>query len=186
MKHLRAIAILVVSTILICCVVYPLVLLVVGTVFFRSSAEGSLVRDEEGSVIGSRLIAQQFKDEKYFWPRPSAADYKGDNSSGSNFGASNPALRERVEKQLETLPRKGKNVPADMVTASGSGLDPHITLRNALSPAQLDRVAEKRRVARGEIEELVRKLAFSPLASEPLVNVLELNLELDRQFPMKR
>ncbi len=184
--HVRAIAALVLGTVLLCVVLYPLALWGIGSVLVPEALRGSLIADGKGRVVGSRLIAQSFVSEEYFWPRPSAADYKADASAGSNLGASNPALRERVEKQLAALDRQGESVPADMVTASGSGLDPHITLRNALSPAQLDRVARKRGVSREHLSELVRSLASHPLGSEPLVNVLELNLAVDGKVPKER
>src|SRR5262249_14148379 len=212
-------------------------------VAFPSSANGSLVTERD-TVRGSRLVAQPFTDDAYFWPRPSAASYNAAASGGSNWGASNPKLRERVAQQLGTLVRYKAGsassvrtpqqdieaghatrpdraelvppnvapaaavfdlwasdtanaakladiepVPADMVMASGSGLDPHITLRNALSVYQLDRIAAKRTPVGGDaakvrtdIAELARKQSFTPLSGlvgEPLVNVLELNLELD-------
>jgi K+-transporting ATPase ATPase C chain len=185
--HIRAQLALILGTILICVILYPLFLWGAGAVLFPDKATGSLIRDETGQVRGSRLIAQAFTREEYFWPRPSAADYNAAASGGSNLAASNPKLRERVAGRLEELQKYGKEpVPADMVTTSGSGLDPHITLRNALSIYQLQRVAKARNAPAEEIEKLVRAHAFSPLASEPLVNVLELNLELDKQFPMKR
>jgi potassium-transporting ATPase KdpC subunit len=332
--HLRACLVLLGLTLAICCVLYPLALWAVGRAAFPDAASGSLVRDEDGTVRGSRLIAQPFGDAKYFWPRPSAVGYNASASGGSNLAASNPLLRDRVARQLgpiarytdgrragprveawfranpgllgrwaadnptlagrwvkddanrqavagwigdhpalleawrkqdpdarpeadkvkdlpddlaakvlegfatahpgawpEPQKRQGTNgeegylaakqpdptgkeeiadlqstlfdawlqahpadadrlekVPADMVMASGSGLDPHITLRNALY--QLDRVAEARAKLAGldrdetrkGIEDLLRKRAFTPLAGlvgEPLVNVLEVNLALD-------
>jgi K+-transporting ATPase c subunit len=245
--HIRAHLLLFALTLAACCVLYPVVLYAIGQVAAPSSANGSLVA-ESGSVQGSHLIAQSFTDEAYFWPRPSAASYNAAAAGGSNFGASNPKLRERVTRQLGTLvkykagsassvrtPQQDieawlatrpdretlvptdvapaaavfdlwasdpanaakladiEPVPADMVMASGSGLDPHITLRNALSVYQLDRVAAKRtphggdaKKVREEIAAIVRKHSFTPLTGlvgEPLVNVLNLNRELDANFP---
>jgi K+-transporting ATPase ATPase C chain len=333
--HLRACLLLLALTLAVCCVLYPLALWAVGQTAFPDAASGSLVRDDDGTVRGSRLIAQPFSDAKYFWPRPSAVGYNASASGGSNLAASNPLLRDRVARQLGPIaryaegPKKGRRVgpdveawflaspgllgrwaednptlagrwvkddpnvkaaagwlkghaealgawrakdpdaeepdpdkvkdwpdglavevlksfaaahprawpvpaedtfrpavaevggkdeiidlqatlfdawlqahpeeapglekvPADMVMASGSGLDPHITLRNALY--QLDRVAEARaklagsdrEEARRGIEDLLRKRAFTPLAGlvgEPLVNVLEVNRALDAGFP---
>jgi K+-transporting ATPase ATPase C chain len=327
--HVRAQLALILGTILICVILYPLFLWGAGAILFPDRATGSLIRDEEGKVRGSRLIAQAFSSKEYFWPRPSAASYDASASGASNLGGNSPKLRDRVAQQLGTIIRYRKGdlagpdiekwalatperlkswadtyevavtnwaktdydwkketyglqgefvkewvkthpeivadwkkanpkrtdeprpeelagrffksyaedpktkgtwpgvveekqgdetvkvirpvtshdeiranffdmwlqdhpdadlepVHADMVTASGSGLDPHITLRNALSIYQLNRVAEARGKPGEDIEKLVRAHAFSPLASEPLVNVLELNLALDRKFPMKR
>ncbi|QJX00614.1 potassium-transporting ATPase subunit C [Frigoriglobus tundricola] len=353
-NHIRANAVLIGSTVVICCALYPLALFAVGLVF-PSAAGGSLVNEKGESATadarGSRLIAQPFTSDEYFWPRPSAASYNATASSGSNWGANNPKLRDRVSQQLgpiirykkgsrsagtgpdprtpqqdieawfaavpdrvatwaadatvgpanwvktdyaaatDTAPEKyglqgdyvtewvkahpevkeewqkanpdktdepkpedlvalffasfakvypakwpggnqpeGKTekriepvasdagihanffdlwlsdpankdrvadlepVPVDMVTASGSGLDPHITLRNALSVYQIDRVAQKRTASPADVErvkqgiaELARAKSFSPLSGligELLVNVLELNAELDKQFPL--
>lgn len=354
MNSLRSNLLLFGLSIGICCVAYPLVLLALGRTLFTSNAEGSLVRitgpDGTERVVGSRLIAQPFTANEYFWPRPSAATYNGAAAGASNWGANQPKLRDRAAQQLggmvvyragsksagpdATKPRtpqddlaawvaakpdrvadwaneysvtstgwtrtdvtkdeKGEDkyglqgeyvaawakdhseaaeawkksnpgkepkpedlvgafftdfakvhpgkwpgvvekkdrdkatksievvdpdsavapfffdmwlqdpansvkvadlepVPADMVTASGSGLDPHITVRNAMSVYQLDRVAAaragKRDVAtvRTEIARVIEQQSFTPLgglAGEPLVNVLELNLALDAQFPM--
>jgi K+-transporting ATPase ATPase C chain len=325
--HIRANLWLLALTVALCCVVYPLILWTVGQVAFHDQAEGSLIRSADGkTVIGSRLIGQPFSDDRYFWPRQSAAGngYDASASGGSNYAASNPKLRGRIAQQLGTLvhyrasyrdgkavgddveawyaseagrgrnltadwfkdyptlatvwagssdltkayvkkwhkehpdvqtafskdhkdapadpdaadlapyffpsylaehPRtwpstvevevKGKKekqiqpsakgsdiqsiffdmwlrehpseaaeiepVPADMVMASGSGLDPHITLRNA--EYQAPRVAAARKVAPEQIKQLAGQMAFRPLGGiagdEPLVNVLELNLALD-------
>lgn len=332
----------------ICCVLYPAVLYAVGRVFFPSAAAGSLRTDGAGATVGSTLIAQPFTGDEYFWPRPSAASYTATVSAASNWGASNPKLRDRVAQQLGPVVRYRAGSPsagpgpeprtpqqdieawfaakpdraadwandfgvaagnwaktdfandkyglqgayilawakdhpevaeewkkanptktddpkpedlvapffasfakahpgkwpavveakqadgsvakriepagpdaavhanffdmwlcdpanaaraadlqpvaADMVMASGSGLDPHITVRNALSPYQLDRVAGKRAASPAEavrvkkqIAGLVDELSFTPLGGlvgEPLVNVLELNIELDKRHPV--
>ena len=338
-SQLRPNAFLFGLTLVICCVFYPAVLYAIGRVVFPTEAAGSLI-----DTKGSRLVAQKFTGDEYFWPRPSAADYNAAAAGASNWGANNPRLRDRVCQQLgpmvkykagsksaaagrtpqqdieswfaakpdraaewaadssvsapnwaktdfaddkyglqgqyirqwvmdhpdvlaewkkanpdktdakpedlvgqffasfakvhpgkfpgvvETKKADGtvekpiepvssdaaiqsnffdlwlsdpanvekaadlEPVTADMVTASGSGLDPHITLRNALSVYQLDRVATKRAAAPGDVErlkrditDLVRTQSFTPLSGlvgVPLVNVLELNLELDRRFPM--
>jgi K+-transporting ATPase ATPase C chain len=353
MTHVRANLLLLGLTLLICGAAYPLGLWALGQGAFPSAADGSLmgVKNPDGTerVIGSRHIAQPFTGDEYFWPRPSAAGYNAAAAGGSNYGANNPKLRDRVAQQLGPMVRYKKGsasvgpdpnkprtpqrdieawfaakpdraadwageysvaaanwartdlvkdkyglpgefiiawqkghpdvmadwtkanptktdepkpedlvafffasfakvhpgkwpgvvgverpdktkvkeigpvpsddqiaanffdmwlqdpanrsnaadlepVPADMVTASGSGLDPHITLRNALGVYQLDRVAARRTApggdgakARDDIAELVREFAFTPLsglAGERLVNVLELNAELDRRFPL--
>jgi K+-transporting ATPase ATPase C chain len=352
MNHLRANLLLLGLTLTICCGAYPLVLWVVGQVAFPAKANGSLLKvkgpDGTERVVGSSQVAQKFTGDEYFWPRPSAADYNAAAAGGSNFGANNPKLRDRVAQQLGPMIRYKRGsasagtgpeprppqqdieawyvakpdrpadwaseysvaatnwaktdlakdkyglqgeyilawakdhpdvveewrkanptktdapkpedlvtsfftsfarahpgkwpavvepnqpsgttakriepaepdaivhanffdmwlqdpanrskvtdlepVPADMVTASGGGLDPHITLRNALSVYQLDRVAAKRTPPGGGVEktkqgiaEVARKRSFTPLSGlvgEPLVNVLELNAELDDQFPV--
>jgi K+-transporting ATPase ATPase C chain len=352
MKHLRGSLLLLAFTVLVCCVLYPVVLYAVGRGLFPTTTSGSLVDEKGGDATtgarGSRLIAQKFTADEYFWPRPSAADYNATASAASNWGANNPKLRDRVAQQLGPMVRYRKGspsagtgpeprtpqqdieawyaaktdraadwaadssvgpanwaktdlandkyglqgeyilawakshpevvgewrkanpdkkddpkpedlvgpffasfarahpgrwpgvvevkqpdgrterriepvssdaaihanffdpwlsdpankdkaadlerVPVDMVTASGSGLDPHITLRNALSVYQLDRVAAKRTPPggngariRSDIAELAKRLSFTPLSGlvgEPLVNVLELNIDLDRQFPV--
>jgi K+-transporting ATPase ATPase C chain len=332
--HVRACLWLLVLTVVVCCGLYPLALWAVGQGLFRDKAQGSLVTDDSGKVRGSRLIAQKFSDDRFFQPRPSAADYNASASGGSNLAASNPLLRDRVARQLgpvvryETGQRVGpdieswfvanpgllgrwakghptlaarwvkddankkaairwlkdhpellagwqkdhaaapkpdlegekdvplddlavdvlvgfatlypdawpkpkdgrfeavkpdpgkeeitdlqaalfdawlqahpkaalRKVPADMVTTSGSGLDPHITLRNARLQLE-DRVADAwaKQASRNraevvqEIDALLQRHAFTPFGGlaggEPLVNVLEVNLELARPRPATR
>lgn len=350
MKPLHSHLLFLVLSFGICCVAYPVALWAIGHTLFADQANGSLVTvkcaDGAERVVGSRQIAQPFTADEYFWPRPSAAAYNGAAASGSNWGANNPKLRDRVAQQIGSFiryksgsasagrgstphtpqedvadwfsakpdraadwageysvaatawaktdlakeeyglqgkyilewarihpeivedwkkanPAKADNpkpedlvsgffgsfakahpgkwpavveqkqgdmvekriepgipdffvqtaffdmwlqdvanrskaadlepVPADMVTASGAGLDPHITLRNAFSVYQLDRVSAKRATSgsvektRQDISDLVRSHSFTPLqglVGEPLVNVLELNVELDRRFPL--
>lgn len=296
--HLRSNLLLLILTVVICAVLYPLTLLVVGNTIFPDQVRGSIVNSPHGGPIGSLLVAQEFKGNEWFRPRPSAASYNGAASSGSNWGANNPKLRDRaaqilgpmvryrpgtgklmVQEEMESwltakptrlvewskkYPTSAGNwlsdagnakaiaaraethpgdfwetfaaqhpsafpvvendkiiaisrgaavhamffdmwlqdhpdhakdleaIPADAVTASGSGLDPHITLRNAKQ--QLDRIADewaaKRKLDRTkvltEVKEILERKAFRPLAGlaggEPLVNVLEVNLELVRWF----
>lgn len=190
-KHVRANLLLLGLTVAVGSVLYPLAVLAVGQVVFPSNASGSLVAGPDGSPVGSRLVAQEFKGDEWFRPRPSAAGYNAAASGGSNLGANNPKLRERVEEELKTRTEQA-GVPADAVTASGSGLDPHITRRNA--EGQLDRVVaawatktntDPTRV-RAVVVEVLQAAAFEPLAGlaggEPLVNVLDVNLELHRRF----
>lgn len=267
MKNVRANAVLVGLSLLICCVLYPLGLWVFARVVFPDKSSGSLITakgpDGKDRLIGSSQIAQPFTSDEYFWPRPSAASYNGGAAGGSNWGANNPKLRDRAAQFLGPIvqykrgsasagkgsePRTPQRdieawfaaapdraaqlaaqdptaasradapvaaayfdmwlqdpvnrskvadlepVPADMVTASGAGLDPHITLRNALSVYQLDRVAAERTPPGGDADRvrddvagLVKKHSFTPLlglVGEPLVNVLELNIDLDKQFPV--
>jgi K+-transporting ATPase ATPase C chain len=321
MSHLRANVLLVALTLLLCSVAYPLVLLGIGQLAFSDKANGSLV-ERDGKPVGSRLIAQNFTADHYFWPRPSAANYNAAASGASNWAANNPKLRFRVARQLGPIVKytdgkpvgpdiekwfaekdrlaawaadnptlaaewvktddttkklvidyakanpdvlvqwrkdnatgdlpnveespdavavqffasfaakhpkafpgvdaaklltpvttgadlqgvffdawfqdhreaKLEQVPADMVMASGSGLDPHITLRNARY--QLDRVVAARAPTeadrpkvRQQIDALLQQTAFKPLAGlaggDSLVNVLEINLQLDRDLPVK-
>jgi K+-transporting ATPase ATPase C chain len=188
--HLRANLWLLGLTVLLCCGLYPLTLWVIGQSVFPNQASGSLIV-EDGQVIGSHLIAQPFTRPEYFWPRPSAVSYDASASGGSNLSANNPKLRERVVETLshlkERLSDPKRETPADLVLTSGSGLDPHITLKNA--SYQLDRVVDawvkktgaKPLEIRMTIENLLKQKASSPfagLAGVPLVNVLEVNLAL--------
>lgn len=192
--HLRANLWLLGLTVLICCVLYPLTLWAIGQSFFPEKASGSLIV-EDGKVIGSRLIAQPFTRPEFFWPRPSAVSYDASASGGSNLAASSPKLRDRVVQALSGLKKypndPQKDVPADLVMASGSGLDPHITLKNAYY--QLDRVADAWAKKTGgepdeirkEIESLLKQKASAPLAGlagVELINVLEVNLVLRDRF----
>lgn len=139
--------------------------------FVPEKASGSLVTDAQGQVLGSRLIAQAFTRDRYFHPRPSACDYNASASSGSNLSPTNPELAIRAEEIIAAnAATPDRPIPADLVTASGSGLDPDIT--QAAARFQLVRVARARDISEKAIEEL--------LPVTPVVNVLELNLALDR------
>lgn len=252
--HLRANLLLLGLTLAICAVAYPALLWGIGKALFAESSTGNLVLEPGGGIVGSRLIAQPFSDPRYFWPRPSAVSYNAAATGGSNWGASNPALRKRVLKQLGGLLKYHDGrpvgpdiaqwvreqvasdpqlvakwqaespeladawaaagtagdgaalqaaffelwwaahadadvepVPADLVMASGSGVDPDITV--AAARYQLDRVAATWAKSLGadtaavkrQIEQLIDARATAPLsgiAGEPLVNVLELNLAI--------
>lgn len=169
---------------------YPLLVTGLAQLLFPDKANGSLVKDERGQVVGSELIGQRFSHSAYFQSRPSAAgekSYDATASGGSNYGVTSRKLRDRVISDLESLKKQNPEaplpVPGELLTASASGLDPH------LSPAgvrwQLPRVAAARKVAPERIEAVVqnytegRDLGF---LGEPRVNVLLLNLALDRQF----
>jgi K+-transporting ATPase ATPase C chain len=161
-------------------VVYPLLVTGFAQVLFKDKANGSLIQ-KDGKVLGSSLIGQPFSDPKYFWSRPSATSpqpYNGASSSGSNQGPTNPALLDAVKERISKL--ETKPVPADLVTASGSGLDPHIS--PAAARYQIARVAKARKVPEDKLLELVEKHTQGRqlgLLGEPRVNVLELNLALD-------
>jgi len=183
---LQAIRALLVLTVLTG-VAYPLVVTGVSQVLFPVQARGSLI-EKDGKVVGSSLIGQPFSDPKYFWSRPSATSpmpYNGASSSGSNLGPTNPALKEAVEGRVKALRDAGADpsqpVPVDLVTASGSGLDPHIS--PAAAEYQVARVAKARSLAEDRVRALVQKHTEGRqlgLLGEPRVNVLTLNLELDR------
>jgi len=173
-------------TILACCVVYPAALLGLGQAFLSEKADGSLVRGPAGNVPGSRLIAQGFTQPEYFWPRPSAANYDAAAAGGSNWGTASPALTDRARAIITRLDLPAsQSVPADLVAASGSGLDPHISLASAR--VQVPRVAAARRVAEDRVDCLIEKAAesraLSVFGGEPVVNVLLLNLALDKELP---
>jgi K+-transporting ATPase ATPase C chain len=167
-------------------VVYPLLVTGIAQIAFPGKANGSLI-EKDGQVLGSSLIGQPFYDPKYFWSRPSATSpmaYNGAASSGSNQGPTNPALKEAVEGRVKALRDAGgdpsKPVPVDLVTASGSGLDPHIS--PAAAEYQIGRIAQQRGIAAEKIKSLIEKhtegRSFG-LLGEPRVNVLQLNLALD-------
>ena len=172
---------------IICSGLYPLVIWAIGQVVFPYQANGSLVEAKDGTIIGSTLLAQGFSGDKYFQPRPSAAGtgYDPTSSGGSNLGPTSQKLIDQIKQNVDAYRKENSvpanvPIPADAVTNSGSGLDPHITVENAL--LQLARVAK----ARGLEQDVVRKAVeaavdhtFLKLGGEPGVNVLKLNLALD-------
>ncbi len=208
-------SLLLVFLLVIICGVYPLSLWLIGQTIFPFQANGSILVNSEGKPVGSKLIAQAFNKDEHFQARPSAASYDAAASASSSLAASNPILRDRVARSLSRIVKyqNGQilnldnipfdkwrhehpgivllDVPADLVTTSASGLDPHITLQNAVY--QLARVANtwatllKRDEAevRKKIETILIKNAKEPLAGlagEKLINVLEVNLELHILF----
>jgi K+-transporting ATPase ATPase C chain len=173
--------------------IYPLAVTGLCQVLFYDKANGSLITVND-HVVGSSLIGQNFSKAGYFQPRPSAAGndgYDGTASGGSNLGPTNQKLIDRVKASVEKFQKENPTytgqLPADLVTMSGSGLDPHISPASA--EAQLDRVAKARGLSVDQIKSLIdahtegRDLGF---LGEPRVNVLLLNLDLDHQFPAKR
>jgi potassium-transporting ATPase KdpC subunit len=172
----------------VCCGVYPLVVFAISQAFLRDKANGSLIVDSNGTVRGSKLLAQGFADPKYFHPRPSAAGngYDAANSGASNLGPTSQKLKDAIKDRVAAYRTENglsetEPVPADAVTASGSGLDPHISLRN--TELQMARVAKARGLSDDKVRELISKntagrdLGF---LGEPGVNVLQLNLALDQ------
>ncbi len=164
-------------------VIYPLTVTGLAQVLFPQQANGSLIV-MDGKTYGSELIGQQFDDPKYFWGRPSAAGYNAVASSGSNLGPMNPSLEEVIQARMDALqsadPNNSLPMPVDLVTASASGLDPHISVAAALY--QVSRVAATRGLSEAEVEALVEKYTEGRqfgIFGEPRVNVLSLNLALD-------
>jgi len=162
---------------------YPLFVTGVAAVFFPRQAAGSLIKLNDGTVIGSELIAQSFTSDKYFHPRPSANSYDAQNSGGSNLAQSSKALVDRIQASIDTLAQEnpGHPVPVDLVTTSASGLDPDITPDAA--DFQVPRVAKARGIPADSIRQLVARHTASRqlgILGEPRVNVLELNLDLDK------
>ena len=173
-----------VVTLVITGIIYPLAMTGFAHVAFPDKSSGSLI-EQDGRVIGSKYIGQRFEGPQYFHPRPSASDYNAMASGGSNLGPTNATLigrvRDAVTNAVRDDPLVAGDVPVDMVTASGSGLDPDITPANA--EAQVPRVAQARNMNEDEVRRLInentdgRDLGF---LGEKRVNVLELNLALDR------
>ena len=165
--------------------VYHAVLWGIGRALFPDQAEGSLIRRTDGSIAGSRLIAQKFEGAGYFHPRPSAADYNAASTGGSNYGPSSPDHLRLVEERLDQITRQegvaASQVPSEMVTASGAGMDPHIPPNGAM--LQAPRVAASRGMPLDRVRELVDRHTEQPtlgVLGRARVNVLELNLALDR------
>jgi K+-transporting ATPase ATPase C chain len=190
LRELKSSFIVAVVLLIICCGLYPLFVYGVGQLLFPAQANGSLVLDPDRKPIASTLLAQAFTADKYFNPRPSAAGtgYDSTNSSGSNLGPTSQALHDAVKQRVADY-RKANNlpdaqpVPADAVEASGSGLDPHISLNNAL--LQLPRVAKARGMAEADLEKMVHRYTDGRdlgLLGEPGVNVVKLNLALDGKY----
>ena len=196
LKEIRPAIVFIVALTIITGLVYPLAMTGIAGVIFPARSQGSLV-ERDGKVVGSELIGQVFTKDEYFHGRPSAtvapdpsdptknveAPYNAANSGGSNLGPTNQALIDRVKGEVEKL--KGENssvpVPIDLVTTTGSGLDPHISPAAALF--QVPRVAKARNMPEDRVRQLVQEQTegrFLGLLGEPRVNVLALNLALDR------
>ncbi|HEY0761414.1 MAG TPA: potassium-transporting ATPase subunit KdpC [Pyrinomonadaceae bacterium] len=191
MKNLITAVLMTLVTTILLGLAYPLVVTGLAQVIFPDKANGQLIKNPDGVVIGSRLIGQPFSSPGYFRSRPSAAGangYDASASSGSNLGPTNQKLLDRVKADVEKLQAEnpGKPVPIDLVTTSGSGLDPHIS--PAAAEFQVPRVARERSMSEDELRQIVtahtegRQFGF---LGEPRVNVLELNIDLDNRKPVK-
>jgi potassium-transporting ATPase KdpC subunit len=186
-SHIRGAVVSTFVLAVVCSGLYPLIVFGISQTFFRDKANGSLILDSDGTTRGSKLLGQGFADAKYFHPRPSAAGngYDATSSGGSNLGPTsrklNDAIKERlVAYRMENGLSESAPVPADAVTASGSGLDPHISLQNA--ELQIPRVVKARGVAEEKVRGLIRQNTNGRdfgVFGEPGVNVLELNRALD-------
>jgi len=188
LRHLRPALVMTVTLTILTGIIYPLAVTGVAQLAFPHQANGSLI-ERDGRVIGSELIAQGFAGDKYFHPRPSAAGYDAGASSGSNLGPTNKTLLNRVKGDVEKAQTENSAapVPVDLVTASGSGLDPHIS--PAAAEFQIPRVARERKMTKADLRTLVQKFTQERqfgIFGEPRVNVLELNLELDGAHPLSR
>jgi len=192
MKNLITACLMTIVTTALLGLVYPLVVTGLAQIIFPYQANGSLIKGADGTVIGSRLIGQPFTSPGYFRSRPSAAGangYDAGASSGSNLGPTSQKLIDRVKADVEKLQAEnpGKPMPIDLVTTSGSGLDPNIS--PAAADFQVPRVARERGISEDELRRVIarnsegRQFGF---LGEPTVNVLELNLDLDRTMPMKK
>jgi K+-transporting ATPase ATPase C chain len=166
---------------------YHLVIWAIGQAVFASQAEGSLLRRTDGTVVGSRLIAQKFTRREYFQPRPSGVDYNAASTGGTNYGPSNPdhlkGVQDRIDAIIGNDGVRASQIPSEMVTASGAGMDPHIPPAGA--EIQAARVARSRAVDLDRVRELIAAHTEPPtfgVLGRARVNVLELNLALDEAF----
>ena len=190
LKETKSALIITLVLLLACCVIYPLFIFGAGELFFPRQTEGSLVLGSDGKPIASTLLGQTFSADNYFQPRPSAAGngYDSTSSGGSNLGATSQTLHDNVKQRVADY-RKANNlpdtqlVPGDAVTASGSGLDPHISIKNAL--LQLPRVAKARSMSEDDLKKMVDLYTDARdfgILGEPGVNIVKLNLALDGKY----
>lgn len=169
------------ATMLICVGGYATAIWAVAQAITPDTANGSLIVSDDGTIVGSRQVAQAFTRPEYFWPRPSAVDYDGAGAGGSNWSPTSKDVADRGREMVELHGATPENpLPADLAAASGAGLDPHISEAGALYQAA--RVAEARGLDQARVEALIRGAAYAPggfLTQDRIVNVLELNLALD-------
>lgn len=168
-------------------ILYPVLILIIGQGIFPFQANGSLIKNSQGEIVGSALIGQSFTSNRYFISRPSSVDYSPVKdglatgiSGGSNLAPSNPDLLKKVKERINQLQSNNITPTADLVYSSGSGLDPHISIQ--VAKAQIQRVANARSLNPNQVEILVNKNTenrFLGIFGEPGVNVLKLNLDLD-------
>jgi K+-transporting ATPase ATPase C chain len=187
LKHLRTAVISILLFTILTGLLYPLAITGIAQLVFPSQANGSLIKNG-GKVVGSALIGQPFSDPKYFWSRLSPTSpyqYNAAASTGSNYGPLNPALLSEVSQRISDLKKvdslNAQPIPVDLVTSSGSGLDPHISIAAALY--QLPRVARVRGLSVDKVRDLVNEYTegrFLGILGEPGVNVVKLNLALDQ------
>src|SRR5215813_8767676 len=187
-SHIRGAVVSTLVLAVVCCGLYPLIVFGISQAFFHDKANGSLIVDPNGTVRGSRLLGQEFTDARYFHPRPSAAGngYDATSSGGSNLGPTSQKLDNAIKERIAAYRTENglsetEPVPADAVTASGSGLDPEISLRNA--ELQVARVAKSRSLSEDKVRELVQQNTGGRdlgIFGDPGVNVLQLNLAFDQ------
>ena len=192
MKNLVTAILMTLVTTILLGLVYPLVVTGLAQVIFPDQANGQLIRHADGTIVGSRIIGQPFVGPGYFHSRPSAAGavgYDAGASTGSNLGPTSQKLKDRVTADVARVQveNPGKTIPVDLVTASASGLDPHIS--PAAAEFQAPRVARERGLSESAVRQIVaahtegRQFGF---LGEPRVNVLELNLDLDNRMPLRK
>jgi len=185
MTSLKKATLLFIVLFIITGLVYPLVVTVIAGLAFPTQAHGSLIVEGNNGVIGSTLIGQNFTGPQYFQGRPSASGYDATASGGSNLGPTNPVFLEQISIRTDALRKSGINgsIPSDFVTASASGLDPHISLGSAL--IQVPAVSKARNLPEDEVRALVLSESINSPFTEPYVNVLSLNRALDAKIPLK-
>jgi potassium-transporting ATPase KdpC subunit len=188
-QNLRIAILMTLVTTVLFGLLYPLAVTGLGQLFFPAQANGELI-DSDGHVIGSHLIGQSFSSPAYFHPRPSAAGngYDANSSGGSNLGPTNHQLIDRVKADVQKhhAENPGGEIPIDLVTSSGSGLDPHIS--PAAAEFQVPRIARERRMSEADVRALVTQHTLGRqfgVLGEPRVNVLDLNLDLDTKHPKR-
>jgi len=192
MKNLLTAILFTIVTTILFGLIYPLAITGIAQVIFPEKANGQLIKRPDGTIVGSRIIGQPFTSPGYFHSRPSAAGaagYDAGASSGSNLGPTSQKLIERIKTDAERIQAENPSqpVPVDLVTTSGSGLDPHIS--PATAEFQIPRVAHERGMSDSELRQIIAAHTEGRtfgLLGEPRVNVLELNLDLDNRKPLTR